>query len=81
MGNFLFLAMMLAAVTLASWVAWRAGHDSAQRDAYFTISELRRGLRAENLEVARLREHNRMLSDRLDRARIVQPEAPEWMRP
>jgi hypothetical protein len=80
MGDLILTVALLAAVVITGWVAWRVGHDSAQRDSYYTISELRRSLRAAQLEVDRLREHNRLLFDRIDRARLPREEVPEWMK-
>lgn len=80
MGDLILTVALLAAVVITGWVAWRVGHDTAQRDAFYTISELRRSLRAEQLQADRLREHNRLLANRLDRSNVIVPEVPEWMR-
>lgn len=80
MGDLILTVSLVAAVFITGWVAWRVGHDAAQRDAFYTISQLRRSLRAEQIESDRLREHNRMLFDRIDRAHLPKEEVPEWMK-
>jgi len=50
MGNLLWLALLFAVMSLVAWVAYRAGADTAQREAEYTIANLRRSnrvLRAE----------------------------------
>lgn len=79
MGDLVLIVALLASVAVTGWVAWRVGHDTAQRNAFYTISELRRSLRAEQLQSDRLREHNRILSDRLGRSNVIVPEVPQWM--
>lgn len=80
MGDLIFFVSTILGLCLTAWVAWRVGHDSAQREAFYTISELRRSLRAQQLESDRLREHNRLMAARLDRANVIVPEVPQWMR-
>jgi hypothetical protein len=61
------------------YAGFRAGRDTSERRAYYTISELRRGLRVFRLDNDRLVQ----AVDRLERqqaaARIPTVRIPEWM--
>jgi hypothetical protein len=69
-------SLILLAVGFAGF---RGGRDTAERRAYYTISELRRGLRVARLDNDRLVQ----AVDRLERqqaaARIPTVKVPEWM--
>lgn len=62
------------------YAGFLAGRDSAERRAFETVSNLRADLTRERLASERLREHNRMLFDRLERAQPTRREVPQWMR-
>ena len=61
------------------YAGFLGGRDSAERQSYATVSTLRAELARERLTSDRLREHNRMLSDRLDRAHLPRTGVPTWM--
>ena len=74
--QFLAGSLILLAV---GYAGFRAGRDTSERRAYYTISELRRGLRVARLDNDRLVQ----AVDRLERqqasARIPTVKVPEWM--
>lgn len=79
-GDFILIVALLSGVGVAAWTAYRVGYGTAQREAFYTVSQLRRALRAEQLRADTLREQNRLLNDRLNRGKVIAPEVPQWMR-
>lgn len=79
-GDLLLILALLLAVGLVAFVAYRVGQAQAERAAFYTIAELRRALRGEQLKADTLREQNRLLNDRLSRGKVIAPEVPQWMR-
>ena len=72
--------IIAGAILLAvGYAGYLGGRDSSERRAFATISTLRADLARERLESDRLREHNRLMADRIDRARLPRSEAPEWI--
>lgn len=65
---------------VVGYAGFLGGRDAAERQAYATIAALRSDLSKARLESERLREHNRMLAQRIDRANVIVPEVPEWLR-
>lgn len=79
-GDLLLILALLLAVGLVGFVAYRVGESAGDRRAFYTVSELRRALRAEQIKADTLREQNRLLNDRLSRGKVIAPEVPQWMR-
>ena len=81
MRDLLTFLVILLGLTLVGWVAWRAGHDTAQREAHFTIAELRRGIRIAQLDRDRAVEHNNRLLRMVNRTNHAEPVLPSWLKP
>jgi hypothetical protein len=51
MADLVWFLVITAAMSLVAWVSYRAGYDSASREADYTISNLRRSIRVLKSEV------------------------------
>jgi hypothetical protein len=80
MASFVLYAVGVV-VTLSgvSYVAYRAGADTAQRRAYYTISTLRRSLSAARMERDREAERATRLARIVDGQRPPVVKVPEWI--
>lgn len=61
------------------YAGFRAGRDTAERRAYYTIAELRRGLRVARLDNDRLVQAVGRLERQQKAARVPTVKIPEWM--
>lgn len=75
----IILALGIGFLVFAGYVGFWTGRDSAQRQAFYTISNLRRTVSQLRLENERLSEHNRRVTHAVNTARNVDVEVPPWM--
>lgn len=75
----IIVALSIGLLMFAGYVGFWTGRDSAQRQAFYTVSNLRRTVSQLRLENERLMEHNRRVSRAVNSARNVDVEVPSWM--
>lgn len=75
----LTFAIGVSFVALAAWAGFMAGREAAERQAFYTIANLRRTLSSQRIELDRAAERNRQLMRHVNTARQVDVEVPEWM--
>ena len=62
MADLFWFLLIAAAMAFVSWTSWRAGADSAQREAEYTIANLRRSNRVLRSELDVQAMHKRLRS-------------------